>query len=106
MCAEIKLRAERRAGVLLGEMELKSGRPPTHNSSIVRPLSSSTLNDLDINKTQSSRWQLMAGIPEQVFARDGFSIVLMEDLPGFKTYCYYRTVGLSDEPEWTVNQSP
>lgn len=62
-CAEIKVRAERKAGVLLGEM-------PRRTAAMGRPKKASddsTLSDLDITKDESSRWQRMAAIPEEAF---------------------------------------
>jgi hypothetical protein len=72
---EIKLRAERRAGELLAEMPKAEGsrsqlkgdvpvgvsapKPPTANTP--------TLSDLGITKTQSSRWQASARMPEAQF---------------------------------------
>jgi len=64
--AEIKLRAERRAGELLREMGLESGNPQwSHDETIANP----RLTDLGISKSQSSRWQLEAEVPEEVFER-------------------------------------
>ncbi len=65
MCAEIKLRAERRAGELLREMDKNEGGDPTpsHHARGFPP----TLSDLGINYSQSSRWQTIAGIPEETF---------------------------------------
>ncbi len=56
--AEIKVRAEKRAGEMLREIGLSSGRPEksSHDVRI-------KLNDLGISYRQSSRWQMMAGIP-------------------------------------------
>ena len=54
---EIKLRAERKAGVLLARQGLRPGR----NSDRV------SLKDLDLARHQSSRWQAVASIPEEVF---------------------------------------
>lgn len=72
MIAEIKLRAERRAGELLAEMpKAKGGQPyqeqPTGNT--VKPVETTTptLTDLGISKAQSSRWQSIASLPEEVF---------------------------------------
>ncbi|MCI0349196.1 MAG: hypothetical protein L0Z53_07205, partial [Acidobacteriales bacterium] len=65
-CAEIKLRAERRAGELLREMELKdhtANLPKSHDVTLDKP----TLSDLGIGKMQSSRWQAIAEIPEETF---------------------------------------
>jgi 16S rRNA G966 N2-methylase RsmD len=55
--AEIRLRAERRAGELLAGMEFKTNR----NSS------ADTLSALGIKHKQSSRWQLAAKLPEEEF---------------------------------------
>lgn len=69
MIAEIKLRAERRAGELLREMQKnEGGRPTKKTSNTVLPvLDAPTLDDLGITKMQSSRFQAIAAIPEPVF---------------------------------------
>lgn len=61
---EIRIRAERRAGEILRDMEkakgvLRRGQelPRSHNETTERP---KTLSDLGINKTQSSRYQALA----------------------------------------------
>lgn len=54
-CAEIKLRAERKAGELLRKLALKPG--PTGAS----------LSSLNISNNESSRWQKIATIPDEVF---------------------------------------
>ena len=58
-CAEIKIRAERRAGEMLREMDLHGGdrKSKLHDATL-------KLDDLGINRTQSSRWQSIAGMPE------------------------------------------
>jgi N6-adenosine-specific RNA methylase IME4 len=65
-CAEIKIRAEIRAGEILIEMpraskddNLKVG-PKLHGTTSGR-----TLKDLGIDKSESHRWQTMARIPEK-----------------------------------------
>lgn len=62
LAMEIKLRAERKAGEFLKEMkekgELKLGNPHGKGSS---------LQPLNIDKTESSRWQQMASIPQERF---------------------------------------
>ena len=67
-CAEIKIRAERRAGEMLQERERHPPGPPkedrSHDGTHLQP---PRLEDLGITKNQSSRWQLMASIPEQDF---------------------------------------
>ena len=59
---EIKLRAERRAGVILGEMPKHDGTPRSHD--VTR------LADLGIAKMDSHRWQKIASVPEDDF--EGF----------------------------------
>jgi hypothetical protein len=57
--AEIKIRAERRAGELLAEMELKPGRPKAGNTA--------TLAALEIDEHDSRRWQQIASVPKDRF---------------------------------------
>ena len=60
--AEIKLRAERRAGEMLCSMEKNKGAAaPT------RLHDATTLEDLGINKTQSFRWQREAAVDDDTF---------------------------------------
>ena len=59
VCAALKIRAERKAGELLRQMQLHNGDPRSHDAT--------RLSDLDINKSQSSRWQKVAEIPEDTF---------------------------------------
>jgi phage N-6-adenine-methyltransferase len=61
--AEVKLRAERKAGTMLAEMEnAKTGPKELGNT----PLPNS-LDDLGIDKMQSSRWQREAGVNDETF---------------------------------------
>lgn len=64
---EIKVRAERRAGEMLAEMQKHNGgRPngnPSHRATGLPP----TLTDLGISRDQSSRWQKLAAVPEDQF---------------------------------------
>jgi hypothetical protein len=63
-CAEIKIRAERKAGELLKEQDIKPGNPQfLHDERIVRP----KLSELGIKEIQSHRWQNIASIPEDKF---------------------------------------
>ena len=62
--AELKIRAERRMGGLLPEMVKKGGDKRWHPK-----LQDETLDDLGITKTQSSRYQQLAKIPEEDFER-------------------------------------
>jgi hypothetical protein len=61
-CAEFKLSCERKAGRLLIELGIGPGRPGRKKKSHHRTI----LEDLGINKNQSSRWQRVAQIPEEL----------------------------------------
>ncbi len=66
--AEIKLRAERRLGEMLGEMDkAKGGRPEITGNTMLPVNEGSTLADIGISKMQSSRWQRAATILEETF---------------------------------------
>jgi N6-adenosine-specific RNA methylase IME4 len=70
MCAEIKIRAERKAGTLLAEMPKAPGGQPYQNQSpptgsTKQPVAPS-YKDLGIEKTQAHRWQQSAAIPDDV----------------------------------------
>ncbi len=60
--AEVKLRAERQAGKLLAQMTLRGGdrRSKNHDERL-------KLDDLGISRNQSTRWQMEARVPENVF---------------------------------------
>lgn len=59
--SEVKLRAERKAGELLAGMTMHDGNPRSHDATRLR--------DLGITKSQSSRWQCEAGLPDPAFQR-------------------------------------
>jgi phage N-6-adenine-methyltransferase len=63
--AEIKLRAERKAGEMLAGMEKNPGGGDQSTGNGVLPVPS--LDDLGIDKMQSSRWQREAKVPEDQF---------------------------------------
>ena len=58
--AELKLRAERRAGQMLAEFGLHGGKRGSRNNRL-------KLDDLGISKDQSSRWQLLARVNDRRF---------------------------------------
>jgi hypothetical protein len=62
---EIRLRAERRAGELLRDMADRGERAVRKN--MKSQPATSKLSDLDINKSQSSRWQKLAETPDDDF---------------------------------------
>jgi N6-adenosine-specific RNA methylase IME4 len=66
---EIRLRAERRAGELLREMEKNKGAVRGKTGRKGKPVldGKPKLKDLGVNKTQSSRWQALAAIPQNRF---------------------------------------
>src|SRR4051794_7173410 len=72
---EIRLRAERRCGQMLRDMEKAKGaqgNPGGRGAPFVRSHDETaqpvtTLSDLGISKTQSSRWQKLAAIPDSEF---------------------------------------
>lgn len=71
---EIRLRAERRAGQLLSEMEKARGGGTGANQhraagDIREPAAETTLADMGISKKQSSNWQRLAAVPEEQFER-------------------------------------
>ncbi len=66
-CAEIKLRAERRAGELLQETDKNGGGRPKKTSNTMLQVSLPTLMELGLTRMQSSRWQTIANIPERIF---------------------------------------
>jgi hypothetical protein len=64
-CAEIKIREERRAGELLAEMEKHpGGNPNLLHAATGCP---AKLSDLEIERTQSHRWQTIAAMPSEQF---------------------------------------
>ena len=65
--AETKLRAERKAGELLKQMEKNKGGQPSKKNYGHHVHSSPSLKDLGIHHKQSQRWQQIADLPEESF---------------------------------------
>jgi hypothetical protein len=63
---EIRLRAERRAGQLLREMEKAKGTLRRGDTMLPRE-DETKLADIGVSKKQSSDWQKLAGVPETDF---------------------------------------
>ena len=61
--AELKLRAERQAGKFLLDMEKKTNQHGANNAALP------SLEQLNITKMQSSRWQSVARVGEEEFAQ-------------------------------------
>lgn len=67
---EIRLRAERRAGELLREMaeaQTRHAGKASKGSRVATPTAQPTLAAIGVSKTQSSRWQRLADLPERQF---------------------------------------
>lgn len=64
MAAEIKLRAERKAGEMLAAMEKRKGGTP---KKLVSHDETPALDDIGVSRTQSHRWQRIADVPEEAF---------------------------------------
>jgi N6-adenosine-specific RNA methylase IME4 len=68
-CAEIKLRAGRRAGEMLRVMNLNKGGGDRKSNHRLHGATgdSPTLSDMGLSRSQSSRWQSIADLPEDDF---------------------------------------
>lgn len=64
--AEVKIRAERKAGEMLARMPKNEGVRLGGNT-MLPPGNEPTLSDLGIEKMQSSRWQTIASLPDEEF---------------------------------------
>jgi hypothetical protein len=71
MAIQIRLRAERRAGELLLEMEKAKGqlRQGSNSPRSSPSTTGKTLADLGVSKDQSSKWQKLAKLPAEEFER-------------------------------------
>jgi N6-adenosine-specific RNA methylase IME4 len=64
---EIRMRAERRAGELLIEMAEHKERKTRSGDKRAKSQPATSLSDLGVSKTQSSRWQGLAALPAETF---------------------------------------
>jgi hypothetical protein len=74
---EIRLRAERKAGQLLAQLDKAKGAPGNqHTGPVERTDGSKTLADLGISRNQSAQWQQLARVPD-----DDFEVSLQTEHP-------------------------
>ena len=66
-CAEIKIRAERRAGELLKETEFNKGGRPKNRFHDENSFEKEEKDTLGIERMQSHRWQALADMPEEIY---------------------------------------
>ncbi len=85
-CAEIKLRAERRAGEVLAETEKHPAGRPARNR-LHDATNSPQLADLGITKMQSHRWQAVAAGRSRFLSSCRFSTRFCLLLPVFLDHC-------------------
>jgi hypothetical protein len=83
---EIKVRAERKAGQMLAELNLKPG-PKTISSSVL---------PIDISKTQSSRWQKLASVPDDQFEQ---AVTAAKEVAGEVTTAAMLRIERSQNPK-------
>jgi hypothetical protein len=104
--AEIKIRAERRAGELLDKMRRRQpeeGRPKKAYHDDTLPL---TLDDIGVSRLQASRWSQIAGISEEILVRH------IEETNGhgkeLTTASVLRLIpkpDLGEPPPWTLDEA-
>jgi len=64
----LRIRAECRAGELLKDLQKAvGGRPSAKTGNAKEPVSNAPLSDLGISKRQSSDWQRLASVPQEIF---------------------------------------
>ena len=83
--AEIGMRAKRRGGEILAQMERNiTGRPPTDKSVRTVPTFSDQIKDAGINRMKASDWQHIAAMPEAEFEEhiERSEVARVADSPG------------------------
>jgi len=87
---EIKVRAERRAGEIMRDMEkAKGGRPEITGSTMLPVNSTPTLSDMGISKNESSRWQKLAAVSDEKFEE---AVAAAKEVAGEVTTAYLLKV--------------
>ena len=79
-CAEIRIRAERKAGEMIrANPQIRQGgdRKSKYHDDTLK------LDDLGISKLQSSRWQKLANIPEETIEDDAGLVQSEHNFAGF-----------------------
>ncbi len=101
-CIAIRIRAERRVGQLLKEMEQRGTREGRGGDRRSKSKSrATTLNDLGVSKDQSSQWQKLADVPEDKFESDGIETEQDDLFPALQSR--YPVAHSSDtEPEYVL----
>lgn len=109
LAAEIKVRAERRAGELLREMPKNAGAATRSHDVTASP---PTLSDLGVERMQSSRFQAVASIPEPLFEEHiAATKASGKPLTSNGTLRLAKQVLMGDEPEpkaepaWLVHRA-
>ena len=87
---EIKVRAERRAGEMMRDMEKNTGNKGQFTgSTIVVPPAPPTLADMGISKNESSRWQKLAAVSNEKFEE---AVAAAKEVAGEVTTAYLLKV--------------
>jgi phage N-6-adenine-methyltransferase len=97
-CCEIRVRAERRAGQMLRDMDKAKGSPGNQfTGPLDRNEGSKTLADYRITYYQSSQWQKLAALTEPEFEAKLASVVI----PTIGAVLNHRTQGTGDTQWFT-----
>ncbi len=104
---EIKVRAERRAGELLAEMEKARGvrmnGGNTGGPTMLPPVNAPKLADLGISKNESSRWKKLAAVPEDKFEQ---AVSAAKEIAGEVTTAAMLRAAKEIQPQKAAVQAP